>query len=78
MLQSQLFVQNGRLNQAATNSLPIRRGERDTAAVALLQQALRDLQIATRRRSINADETLDGGCAGETLQPCGNFKKTTG
>ncbi len=78
MLQSQLFAQNARLNQAFTNSPPMRRGERDTAAVALLQQALRDLNIATMRRSINADGTFDGVYAGETVEAVRKFQEDNG
>jgi peptidoglycan hydrolase-like protein with peptidoglycan-binding domain len=78
MLRSQLFSQNARLNQAATNSPPMRRGERDTVAVALLQQALRDLNIATMRRSINADGTFDGDYAGETFHAVRKFQEDTG
>ena len=75
ILRSQLFSQNARLNQAATNSPPMRRGERDTAAVALLQQALRDLDIATMRRSIKADGTFDGDYAGETFEAVRKFQE---
>ncbi len=78
MLRSQLFSQNARLNRAATNSPPMRRGERDTAAVALLQQALRDLGIATMRRSINADGTFDGDFAGETFEAVRKFQEDNG
>jgi peptidoglycan hydrolase-like protein with peptidoglycan-binding domain len=78
MLRSQLFSQNARLNQAATNSPPMRRGERDTAAVALLQQALRDLNVASMRRSINADGTFDGDYAGETFQAVRKFQEDNG
>jgi len=56
----------------------MRRGERDTVAVALLQQALRDLNIATMRRSINADGTFDGDYAGETFQTVRKFQEDNG
>ena len=78
MLRRQLFSQNARLNRAATNSPPMRRGERDAAAVALLQQALRDLGIATMRRSINADGTFDGDYAGETFEAVRKFQEDNG
>ena len=78
MLRSRLFSQNARLNQAATNSPPMRRGERDSAAVALLQQALRDLGIATMRRSINANGTFDGDYAGETFAAVRKFQEDNG
>ena len=78
MLQSQLFSHNARLNQAATNSPPMRRGERDTAAVALLQQALRDLRIASMRRSVNADGTFDGDYARETFEAVRKFQEDNG
>ena len=68
MLHSQLFSQNSRLNQAAANSPPMRRGESNAAAVALLQQALHDLEISTMRRSMNPDGTFDGDYGGETFE----------
>lgn len=78
MLRSQLFSQNARLNQAATNSPPMRRGERDAEAVALLQQALHDLDIASMRRSVNADGTYDGDYGGETFEAVRKFQEDNG
>jgi len=75
MLHSQLFSQNTRLNQAASNSPPMRRGESDSAAVALLQQSLHDLQIASMRRSINPDGTYDGDYASETFEAVRKFQE---
>ncbi|WP_339723333.1 peptidoglycan-binding domain-containing protein [uncultured Paraglaciecola sp.] len=75
MLHSQLFSQNTRLNQAATNSPPMRRGENDTAAVALVQQALRDLEISTMRRSIRPNGTFDGDFSGETFEAVRKFQE---
>ena len=56
----------------------MRRGERDTVAVALLQQALHDLNIATMRRSINSDGTFDGDYAGETFEAVRKFQEDNG
>ncbi|MBL4631590.1 MAG: peptidoglycan-binding protein [Paraglaciecola sp.] len=78
MLHSQLFSQNTRLERASTNSPPMRRGERNTAAVSLVQQALHDLSISSMRRSIKADGTYDGDYAGETFEAVRKFQEENG
>lgn len=74
MLRSRLFINNQRLNAATNNNPVIRRGEPDRDAVRLLQQALRDLQVATMRRSIGADGMFDGDFGGETFRALKRFQ----
>lgn len=76
MLQSRLFTGNQRLNDAARNNPPLQRGETDRDAVRLLQQALRDLQVASMRQSIQADGMFDGDFGTETFRGVQSFQRT--
>jgi hypothetical protein len=75
MLNSRLFANNPRLNAAANNAPEMRRDEADRDAVRLLQQALRDLQIASMRRSIGTDGMFDGDYGGETFRAVKKFQR---
>ena len=78
MLTSRLFAANARLRSAADNAPPMRREESDADAVRLLQQALRDLGVASMRRSIERDGTFDGGYGGETFDAVRKFQEDNG
>ena len=78
MLSSRLFAANQRLQRAAENAPPMRRREGDAAAVRLLQQALRDLQVASMRDSLTPDGTFDGGYGGETERAVQKFQRENG
>jgi peptidoglycan hydrolase-like protein with peptidoglycan-binding domain len=75
MLRSRLFSNNQRLKDAANNNPVLRRGDPDQDAVRLLQQALRDLQIATMRRSIRSNGMFDGDFGGETFRAVQRFQR---
>ncbi len=78
MLNSRLFAGNARLSRAAENAPAMRRGERDTDAVRLVQQALQDLGVAAMRRSRMADGMMDGDYAGETFHAVQKFQEDNG
>ena len=75
MLRSHLFANNHRLNAAANNNPIMRRGDPDADAVRLLQQALRDLEAASMRRSIQPDGMFDGDFAGETTRALQTYQR---
>lgn len=74
MLQSLLFANSQRLNAAANNNPVMRRGDPDQDAVRLLQQALRDLEVASMRRSVGSDGMFDGDFGGETFRALQKFQ----
>ena len=78
MLTSRLFAANPRLTAAADNAPPMRRDEPDRDAVRLLQQGLRDLGVASMRRSIGRDGIFDGGYGGETFDAVRKFQEDNG
>lgn len=78
MLTSRLFSGNSRLRRASENAPAMRRGESDTAAVRLLQQALQDLEIASMRRSQTPDGQLDGDYGGETFRAVQKLQEDQG
>ena len=68
-----LFASNDRLQRAARNSPPLRRGDKGPA-VALLQQGL--VGIGHRlARSTGADGTMDGKFGGETVDAIKAFQR---
>jgi peptidoglycan hydrolase-like protein with peptidoglycan-binding domain len=77
-LTNPLFLGNARIRNAAENSPPMRRGERDGEAVRILQNALIGVGAATMRRSIRSDGILDGDYGGETVAGVGRFQAMTG
>ena len=77
-LTNPLFRDNGRIRNAAENAPPMRRGERDTEAVRILQNALMAVNAATMRRSIRSDGTLDGDYGGETVAAVARFQAMAG
>ena len=72
------FAKNGRLLRAAENSPAMRRGENDTEAVRVVQQALIGVGAATMRRSMRPDGSLDGDYGGETVQGVRRFQEIVG
>ena len=75
MLRCRLFSNNQRLNAAAINAPAMRRDEPDKAAVRLLQQALRDLDVASMRQSIGSDGVFDGDYGGETFRAVKKYQR---
>lgn len=65
MLTNPLFSNVERIQNAARNAPPMRRGERDKDAVRILQHILLAAGVSTFRRSIK-DGALDGDYGGET------------
>ena len=78
MLTNPLFANHPRFVRAAENAPPMRRGEPDSAAVRILQNALIGVGVATMRRSIRPDGTLDGDYGTETVQAVRRFQRKVG
>lgn len=72
------FRDNARIRDAAENAPPMRRGEGNTEAVRILQNALIAVNAATMRRSIRPDGTLDGDYGGETVAGVARFQAMAG
>lgn len=77
-LTNPLFRDNMRIRNASENAPPMRRGERDTEAVRILQNALIAVNAATMRRSVRSDGTLDGDYGGETVAAVSRFQEMQG
>jgi hypothetical protein len=77
-LNHPLFAGIARLECAADNAPPLRRGEPDGDAVRRIQQALIACDAATMRRSIRADGTLDGDFGSETFRGVQRFQEMHG
>lgn len=77
-LTNQQFVASQRLQNAAENAPAMYRGDNDTEAVRLIQQALIGVGASSMRRSINADGTLDGDYGSETFDAVVRFQENNG
>lgn len=78
MLTNPLFANTPRFLRAEGNAPPMRRGEGDRDAVRILQNALIGVGVATMRRSIRPDGTLDGDYGTETVQAVRRFQRKVG
>jgi peptidoglycan hydrolase-like protein with peptidoglycan-binding domain len=76
-LQSQRFLQNGRLRNASDNNPALRQGE-SGEAIVILQLALIDLGRAMPRSTRNGQRLPDGIFGPETLQAVKDFQKASG
>ena len=72
------FASSERLQRAAENAPAMRRGEKDSEAVRILQQALIGVGVATMRRSLRPDGSLDGLYGSETVKAVRRFQEKAG
>ena len=77
-LTNPILASNIRLQNAAQNAPPMRRGEQDHTAVAILQNALLAVKAGTFRRSLLADGSLDGDYGNETVAAVARFQEKSG
>lgn len=73
MLTNPLLYNIERIRNAACNAPAMRRGDKDTDAVAILQHILLSAGMSTFRRSIK-DGKLDGDYGGETIDAVKRFQ----
>lgn len=73
-LTSPRFVSNARLRRAAENNPPLRSGDPDRTAVAIVQQTLADLGLALPR-STRPDGSMDGIYGPETVAAVQKFQR---
>lgn len=78
VLRHALFAENRRLQDAAQNSPPMSRGERDEQAVRLLQEGLFGAAVSPFRLSRRRDGTFDGDYGGETHRAVQRFQEREG
>ena len=72
------MASNIRLQNASQNAPPMRSGEQDHTAVAILQNALLAVKAGTFRRSLLADGSLDGDYGNETVAAVARFQEKSG